>query len=303
MRIAARTLLWIKALRAPFFTASGMSAVVGSAAAWSDGSPRDYTAFAFTVTGVVALHAGANLANDYYDHLSGNDAANKYFNPFSGGSRLIQNRLMPPRHILAGSAVSFAVAALCAAYLLLTRWGWEIPLLGCLGLLLGFLYTAAPVKLSYRGLGEAAIFAAFGPLATAGSYFVQAGHITATAVGCGVPVGILVALILLVNEFPDREADGAAGKRTLIVRLGLDRGLLLCAVLYALAFAAAVALVWAGLAPRWTYIVLAALPLPAFALLHLSRHSSSPGRLVPSSAAGVLTHLAFSALMALSYLI
>ena len=297
-----QALLWFRALRAPFFAASAMLVVVGSAAAWRFGAPRDWAAFAFALVGVVALHAGANLANDYFDHVTGSDAANPCHNAFSGGSRVIQEGLIPARKILAASWMSFVVAAGCAAYLEAVRGGWEIPVLGCAGLALGFFYTAPP-RLSYLGLGEAAVFLAFGPLTTGGAYFVQAGRLEWAGFSCGVPVGLFVAAILVVNEFPDFDADKAAGKKTLIVRLGLGRGLFLCGAIYAAAYGVTAAIVAAGAAPQAAWWTFATAPPAAFADFRLWRRGRGPARLKASSAAGILTHLAYSVILAAAYLV
>ena len=303
MSLGGRTLIWLRALRAPFFTASAMSVVVGSAAAWAAGAPVDVPAFILALIGVVALHAGGNLANDYYDHLSGNDEANVHFGPFSGGSRMIQNGLVPAASILRAAFGAFAVALLCAVVIWVPRSGWQIPVLGFAGLAAGFFYTAPSCKLAYRGAGELVVAAAFGPLATMGAYCVQAGGITASAFWCGAPLGLFVALILLLNEFPDVDADRLAGKRTLIVRLGVTRGVVLASFLYATAYAVTAAVAASGIAPRATLWTLVTIPLPVFAVTHLWRHRFSPPNLAASSAAGILTHLAYAAVLAAAYLL
>ena len=297
-----RVALWVRAMRAPFFTASAMSVVVGAACARYFESAWDWPRFAASLAGVVALHAGANLANDYYDHLSGNDWINRWHNAFSGGSRMIQDGLIPPRRILLAAMVCFAVAAALGAWLEAQVGGWQIPVLAAAGLLLGFLYTATPAKLSYRGLGEGAIFAAFGPLVTMGTYYVQTGRITGAAFWCGVPAGILVMLILVVNEFPDYEADAGAGKRTAVVALGRGRALALVAAAYAAAYGAVAGLAATGAAPAASLWVFVSLPGAAFAVRRIRRHAEDPPGLVAASAAGVLTHLVFCAILAGAYL-
>jgi 1,4-dihydroxy-2-naphthoate polyprenyltransferase len=294
-------LLWILAMRAPFFTASGMSVVVGSAAAWHFGAPCDWLAFAVTLVGVVALHAAGNLSNDYYDHLSGDDEANRWFGPFSGGSRAIQEMGVAPKRVLAAAVAGFAVATVCAAYCWITRGGWQIPALALAGGGAAFLYTAPPARLAYVGFGETAIFAAFGPLLTMGAYFVQARHIDAAAFWCGVPVGLLVALILIVNEFPDFEADSSVGKNHLVVRLGLKRAILLCVAGYVAAYGSIVLLVTRGLAPRAAYATLATVPMAAFVIVWLVRNSGAPLRLRVSSGVHILLHLLFAAILAGAY--
>ena len=293
--------LYLRAMRAPFFTASGMSVMVGAACAWHFGAPRDYVALAVSLVGVIALQAGANLANDYYDHLSRNDEVNRWYGPFSGGSRVIQDGLLPAKSMLAAAGAAFAIAMCAMGYLLATRGGWPIPVLALAGLVIGFLYTADPVRLAYHGLGEAAIFVAFGPLTTMGAYYVQAGRIDEAAFWSGVPPGLLVALILIVNEFPDFEADSSVAKNNLIVLLGLERGVALVAAVYVLAYATVAWMVASGLAPAPALLALATLPAALFVAVRLRRCRLVPPRLQASSAAHVATHLAFCLILAVAY--
>jgi 1,4-dihydroxy-2-naphthoate octaprenyltransferase len=304
-----RLIIWLKALRAPFFTASAMSVVAGAGVVAWTGSTRltaggatvNVAAFVITLVGVVALHAGANLTNDYFDHLSGNDAGNLYFNQFSGGSRVIQEGLIPARKILRAAVTAFVIAFLCGAALWVDRGGWAMPVLGFAGLFGGYLYTAPTIKLAYRGAGEAVVGLTFGPLVTMGTYSVQRFSVTWEAFWCGVPIGILVALILLVNEFPDYEADKAAGKRTLIVRLGRTAGVPLCAALYAAVYGCTIYLAAAGRMPKGALWTLVTLPGAAFVVAWMWRHRYSPRQLVASSAAGVLTHLAYAVVLSAAY--
>lgn len=297
-----QVLLWVRALRAPFFTASAMSVVVGSAAAWWAGAEVSLPLFAITVVGVVALHGGANLVNDYYDHVSGNDAANRFYGPFSGGSRFIQDGVIPPRHYLVAAYVAFGIAAVCGCLAYIEVGGWKIPALGLAGLFGGYLYTAPSLKFAYRGLGEIIVGVVFGPLAAMGSYAVQAGTVGPKAFWSGVPVGLLVALILLVNEVPDCEADRAAAKKTLVVRFGRSAGAVLAGVLYGLTYAFTGYAVWQEFAPRTALWTFATLPLAAFTVWWLWRYRHEPLKLRVSSAGGILTHLVFSIILAAAYL-
>jgi len=303
MSAGASILLWLKAMRAPFFSASAMSVVVGSAAAWGIGAPISAGLFLVTFVGVVALHGGANLANDYFDHLSGNDAANVYFNPFSGGSRFIQDGVIPAKRYLTAAYVSFGVAFVCGAAIYIERGGWKIPLLAFAGLFAGYLYTSPSARLGYRGVGEAVVGVTFGPLVTMGSYCVQTYRDNWASFWCGVPVGLLVALILLVNEFPDIEADTAAAKKTLVVRLGVRKATILSAALYALTYFSMWVIVDQGLAPRgalWTFVTI---PIAIFVVAWLWRHGSSPRELQPSSGAHIVTHFLFTAILATAYIL
>jgi 1,4-dihydroxy-2-naphthoate octaprenyltransferase len=215
--------IWLREVRAPFFTASVAPVIVGSAAGFSVSGEFQIGLFALALAGTVLLHAGANVANDYFDHVSGNDAANRHLTPFSGGSRVIQEGLLRPREVLVGSWLMLLAGMIVGLVVAILTQSLFILALGAAGLLGGYFYTASPVKFGYRGAGELMFVLLFGLLPVCGSYALQAhGAVDAWALLPGALVGVPVALVLLVNEFPDMEADAAAGKRTLVVRLGRE---------------------------------------------------------------------------------
>lgn len=218
---SGRTLLL--ALRAPFFTASVAPVLCGTAAAWRDGFDFSAGFFLLTLVGVVLLHAGANTANDYFDHKSGTDEINvERVAPFTGGSRLIQEGAIRPGHMLALSLALYAAGALIGLYLAWTR-GMLILVLGLIGAAGGFFYTAPPFRLAGRALGEATVGLNFGLLAVLGSYYVQARGLGWTAFHTGVPVALLITAVLFINQFPDTASDAATGKRHIVARIGKKR--------------------------------------------------------------------------------
>jgi 1,4-dihydroxy-2-naphthoate octaprenyltransferase len=162
-----------------------------------------------------------------------------------------------------------------------------VPLIGLAGALGGILYSARPFQLAGRGLGEIVIFVCFGPLVTFGTGYAIEGTFCAAHALIGLPMGFLVANILWINEFPDIEADGGAGKRTLVVRLGSSRARWGYVAL-ATGFAASVTGLWAaGLYPVWALASLSTLALAVRAVRNLwPRHAEADG-LVPSQAATI----------------
>jgi len=236
---------WIYALRAPFLTASALPAIVGASAAYWKTGLLAWDRFAAVVGGVLCLHLSANLANDYFDYVSGCDDLNPQPTPYSGGSRVIQHGLIPARSILAASVMFCAVAAILGSWLNATmnhvRPGNTVLWLGLAGIAGGLAYSAGPLRLSYRGVGEVVVFTLFGPLEVVGSYFCQTGQLGWFPVLASLPAGLLVLAILVANEVLDVEWDGLAGKRTLVVRLGRERGYVLYLAVYLGAY------VWLGI--------------------------------------------------------
>jgi 1,4-dihydroxy-2-naphthoate octaprenyltransferase len=254
------------------------------------------------LVGVLCVHLGANLANDYFDEVTGCDRANTEPTPFSGGSRVIQEGLIPRSTILDVSII-FLVAGLMQGLILNSMIpGNLVLLLGLAGIALGVLYTAVPVKLSYRGVGEIAVFAAFGPLEVAGSYLCQAGRIDPHVIAVSVPAGLLVLGILLVNEVLDVAGDQRAGKRTLVVALGKKKGY----SLFLLVYAGAYAWIILGLATRLysLWAALALIPAAAFSRdLMPARALRERADTIKASRNTILSQVLTTALLACSFLL
>ncbi len=234
-----------------------------------------------TVLLAVATQAGVNVFNDYYDHLNGTDAVNvdRLF-PFTGGSRFIQNGVMSPRQMLAYALVLFGGVIAGGLWLIETR-GVGLFWIGLGGLLIGWAYSAPPLKLNSRGLGEVCVALGF-LLIVAGADSVQRGVISSQPWLLGLPYALLVTNILYINQFPDRAADILAGKRHWVARLEpavAARGYWLILLLSVLAL---VGLVLAQRLPALALVSLLAL-LPALkAGRILSAHAHDPARLVPA---------------------
>jgi 1,4-dihydroxy-2-naphthoate octaprenyltransferase len=294
--------LLIRTLRAPFLTASGMPVLLGAfAASWHAGVFA-FDRFLLTLGAVLCVHAGANVANDYYDYVTGADTMNPEPTPFSGGSRVIQDGLVSARASLALSIALFAAGLVMGLILNSMIPGNKVILLGSAGILCGFLYSAVPAKLSYRGLGEVVIFIAFGPLTVMGAYLCQAGELNLFSFLISIPAGLLVLAILLVNEVLDLEWDSKAGKRTLAVRLGQGRAYWLFLIVYLTAFGSIAALLLADHAPPWA--ALAVIPA-ALALRSLMPKCALATRttLINASRLTILTQVTTTAILAVFYLL
>jgi 1,4-dihydroxy-2-naphthoate octaprenyltransferase len=248
--------LWTRALRAPFLTASGLPVVLGAFAAYSATGQWSLLRFVLTLVGVLCVHLGANLANDYFDEVTGCDRANPDPTPFSGGSRVIQEGLIPSRTILAVSILFLAAGLVQGLILNSMIPGNMVLFLGLAGIAVAVLYTAVPIKLSYRGVGEFAVFAAFGPLEVAGSYLCQAGRVDSHVIAVSIPAGLLVLAILLVNEVLDVDGDRRVGKRTMVVAMGKKKGYGFFLLVYAAAYAWIILGMAVRVYPLWAALAL-----------------------------------------------
>lgn len=297
-----RIAVYLLELRAPFLTVSILPVILAVAVARRETGSWDPLLAALTLAGAALLHLGANTINDWFDHRSGNDAANVDFaRPFTGGSRLIQDGMISPRGVLALSISLFAAACAIGAVLAVLR-GPGILLFGAAGITLGVLYTEPRAILAGRGLGEVAIFAAFGLIAV-GAYWVQTGTLSAEGLLAPLPLAFLTTAIIIINEFQDAAADAATGKRTLVVRLGRSKGAVLFAATAFGAYLPLAAGVAAGIMSPWTLLGMVSLPLAARATAVAASAHGEPRRMAPANAATILCHLVTGAVLIAVYLL
>ncbi|MBM4294214.1 MAG: prenyltransferase [Deltaproteobacteria bacterium] len=291
---------YARAMRLPFLTGSLFPVAVATALAYQIQGTWRPGLFCLTVLGVGALHLGANLLNDYYDSF-GSDPLNIYATPFSGGSRVIQNQEMSA---LAVRNLAYALLGLGAACgLALIYLGRPaVAFLGLVGLAAGYLYSASPVQLMSAGWGEFAIFGAFGPPLHWGAFYVQTGSLHPVGLAVGLPLGFLITAILWINEFPDVEADAAAAKRQLVVRLGLKKARYVYAVLMLASFASLFLLMEIFRLPDLIIAGLAALPLALKAIGVAWRTEPTDPEFIPAQILTIQTHALMGLILTLALL-
>ncbi|HEX6086185.1 MAG TPA: prenyltransferase [Thermoanaerobaculia bacterium] len=249
---------------------------VGAALAWRETERIDVRLAAAAFLALFLVEVGKNAVNDLYDFRSGADAAVRpeERSPFSGGKRVLIDGLLTERDLAAIAWIAFVAAGVIGVAIALERQPLLL-LLGAAAALVSVLYSMPPVHLSYRGLGELAVFAVYGPGIVLGSLLLFGGRITAESVDVSMILGILIALVLLTNELPDERADRVAGKRTLVVRMGRELATSFIGFLFAVAFAIALALVALGGAGTFAG-ALAGLPVAWIAVLLLRRDLDRP---------------------------
>ena len=280
---------WIAAARPRTLPAAVAPVLVGSACALHAGGFAALPALAALLVALL-LQVGTNFVNDWGDFRRGADGPDRV-----GPARAVAAGWITPRAMALGRAMAFAAAALLGIYLTL-RGGPLALALGVLSIAAGVAYTAGPFPLAYRGLGEVFVFAFFGPVAVCGTELVQRGSVSKLALAASVPVGLLAAAILVVNNVRDVDTDTRAGKRTIAVRLGAARTRRLYALLVAAALAAPAPLTMSGLAPASVLIALGAI-FAARTPLRVVRHERGPA-LNEALAATARLHLVYGALLA-----
>jgi 1,4-dihydroxy-2-naphthoate polyprenyltransferase len=298
-----RLKIWLKAMRVPFSTATLIPVALGSIAAWHDKADFNWTRFWLALSGALFIHLGTNLANDYFDHLSGCDAKNTNPTPFSGGSRVIQQGLIAPRSILYVSLLLFISGGAIGLYLNYVCGGNAILVIAAIGVFLGFFYSAKPFRIGYGSLGELAVGLGFGPLMVMGAYYVQAQELSLRIFLISLPAGILIATVLFINEFPDYFADKAVDKKTLVVIFGKKKAVYIYHLLLGLVY-----LLIAGLAifkylPYMSLAVFLSLPLAIKAYRVSRRHFNQVYELLPANASTIKLHFFIGVLLCAGFIL
>jgi 1,4-dihydroxy-2-naphthoate octaprenyltransferase len=204
---------WLLAARPKTLAAGLTPVVIGAAMAQADGQFHAVAVLCCAL-GALLIQIGTNYANDYFDFVKGTDTAERV-----GPKRATQAGLVTPRQMLLATTLVFALAFVPGAYLML-RGGWPIVAIGLVSVACGVLYTGGPFPLGYLGLGDVFVLVFFGPVAVAGTYYVQALTVPPEVLLAGLAPGLFSTAILAVNNLRDADTDVKTGKRTLAVRFG-----------------------------------------------------------------------------------
>jgi len=292
---------WIRALRAPFFTASIAPVLLGTTIGWSETGNIRPIEFLLTLVGVIFLHAGTNMSNDYFDHRTGNDEANRNVTAFSGGSRVIQEKLFSPKKILFVALLWFALGSAIGLYLNYKLNGNVVLYLGLVGIFSGFFYTASPLRLGYHGIGEILVGLNFGILVVMGAYYTQTEQVSWHLIPVALPISLLITAVIYINEFPDLEADAIANKKTLIVRMGRAKSVYGYWIIMSLVYLILLVNVLIKIMPVWCLISFLTLPITLKAVLTLKKQFDNTAKLISANANTIVLHFIFTILLCVGY--
>ncbi len=253
-------LSWLTLFRLGATARGVLPFLLGAVIAWSQGNPINWVVLVLSSLAVICVMLMTFLINEYYDYEA--DLRNKEFHRLSGGSRVLPMGLIPRRQSLIAGYVCLAIAGIIGLWLYFYyRTGlFTIPL-GALAIFIGYFYTARPIRLSYRGLGEIAIWFSCGWLATFTGYYLQTGHFDTVTTLAALPGATSVFLLILINEVPDISSDRAVGKRNLAVRLGREKTAILYSLVLILCYLNIVAIVFFGVPVITGFLSLILIPL------------------------------------------
>ena len=291
-----RLRFWFLETRPQFLTLSIVLAFLGTAIAWYDGNISIWHALLAGI-GLVLAHASVNILNDYFDFRSGIDQATKR-TPFSGGSGILPAKLLTPRQVLWLGIIALALAIPIGIYFTVIR-GWLLlPLLVVASF---FILLYSPVILK-RPWPEWAAGVGLGALPIMGMYFVQAGTYTTDAIVACIPSAFLVHNLLLLNEFPDVEADMLANRQTLPIAFGKNQAAVFYSVVAIAVYVWIIVWVAVKVMPVWTLLALLTLPLTLKAI-NGTLHHNDTSKFMPGMAANVMTVLLTLLLIGIGYIL
>jgi len=282
--------------RPQFLLLSVVLAFLGTSIAWYYGVFHlHYAVLAFV--GLLLAHISVNVLNDYFDYRSGIDLATKR-TPFSGGSGILPAAILRPRQVLWFGLIAFLLTVPVGIYFVLAI-GWPLLPLILIGALCVLLYTPMLLKM---GWPEWAPGAGMGTLPVLGAYFVQTGDFALPAVLAAIPSGILVHNLLLLNEFPDVEADRKGGRKTLPIILGKARASIVYSALTAATYGWIIGGVAAGVMPAFSLVALLTLPLAVKAIQGALKYDDE-AKLLPALGGNVMVVLLTQLLLGIGYIL
>jgi len=269
--------IWLLETRPQFLILTPMCVLVGVAAAAYKGFELNPLHVILTLVGAILAHISVNVLNDYFDYRSGIDLATKR-TPFSGGSGVLPAGLLKAQQVyLLGLASLIGVGAIGIYFTF--EYGWAILPLGILGMLVIYLYTTHITKNPLLcaiapGLG-------FGPLMVVGTYFTQTGEYSLAAGLASLVPGFLVSNLLLLNQFPDIEADKVAARRHLPIAFGRQFSARVYAALMIATYVSMAVAVSFSVLPLTALIGLLALPLAAKTVTGVLKNYDDTEKLLP----------------------
>jgi 1,4-dihydroxy-2-naphthoate octaprenyltransferase len=292
-------------LRLPFLTVTIGAVFVGTAFARWYQNEFDLLRFLLVLFGSCFFHIACNVANDYFDFKSGNDALNKYaITPFSGGSRMVLDGFVQPKEALTVSIVFAVLGSAIGIYLNAVSSGNLVLFMGIAALFLVYGYNGFPLRLVNKGLGEIAIFLAWGPFIVLGSYYVQAQSIPSVWPWIvAIPSGVLTTLVLLINEFADKEADESTGRKTWVILFGFKASLLLYLILALSCYAVVLIGVFFGDWPLLSLLVFITSPMPILSFRIGWKNLGKWAEFFPAIKTTILMNFLFLVILSVSYLV
>ncbi len=291
--------IWLMQIRLPFLVLAPISVLVGVSVAVYESYPLNALYLALAFVGALLAHIAVNVLNEYFDYKSGVDFKTVR-TPFSGGSGVLIEGLLNPRSVYIFGLACIAAIIAIGGYFFGVHGAGIIPL-GLVGVATLYFYTnhltKSPLVCAIApGLG-------FGPLMVMGTYFALTGTYSLAAGLASIIPGLLVSNLLLLNQFPDVEADASVARRHLPITIGRKGSSDVYALLILASYAALIASVAAAVLPYLALLGLLTLPLALLAVKGARKYYDQIEQLIPVMGRNVMLTLLFPLLMAVGVII
>lgn len=283
----------------PFLILPVLFVPIGIAVAINDGF-FNATYAILTLIGVVSLHMSVNVLNDYFDYKNGIDIATTP-TPFSGGSRMLPEKLLTSNNVLTAGIILLALGSGIGSYIAY-QLNFPVTLVAIIAIAIISVVGYSKV-FAALGLGEIIVALNFGPLLTVGTYYVQAQSISTTSIYIGLITGLLTAGILYINQFPDTTADISKGRNHLVARLGKKKAVTGFKIIIILAYVILAIGVITRILPVLTILGLLTIPKSRTTFKLLDRNYEEIEKLIPAMGNNVKTTIITSSLILVGYAI
>lgn len=272
---------WFVLSRPPFHAVGVLPFILGTVLAYKLNAVFSPEIFLLGVSGVILIMLSTYHSGEYFDYPGDVISNRLHENQFAGGTRILPNAKISPRVPFWTSIVAIILAGLAGIILqFVLKTGPYTLLLGFLGAFPGFFYSTRPVRLVQRGVGEIFIGFCYGWLPVASAYYIQTGTIHPAIHWMAIPIGLTIFNVILLNEFPDYEADKATGKKNLLYRIGKKNGNFIYVAFSLLASAAMLASPFFGIAFKIVYFYLPVLIISLFIIFMMLRGRYEDGKML-----------------------
>jgi 1,4-dihydroxy-2-naphthoate octaprenyltransferase len=282
-------------MRLPFIILAPVCVSLGVSTAYASGVHLEWGIVAFITLGAISAHISVNSFNEYFDFKSGLDATTLR-TPFSGGSGTLPANPTAAATALITALVSFVLCGLIGIYFVFFRGIGLLPL-GLLGMLIIFLYTPWIVKRPLLCLFAPG--AGFGPLMVLGTHFVITGKYDLSAFLASLIPFFLVSDLLLLNQFPDVDADKAIGRKNIPIVLGKRAAVTIYGLFLMASYLVIVGGAVTGPMPKGSLLGLLTFPLALASFRSAFRFSNDMQRLIPAMGQNVIINLATPTLISI----
>jgi 1,4-dihydroxy-2-naphthoate octaprenyltransferase len=270
-----KTRAWIQAFRLKFLPQGVMPVFIGTALAYNAHKLFFFNLFVLVFFGMMFVQFGLTMLDDWHDYMGETDTTGTFEkNPYTGGSGVLVDGTITPKEMIRVVALFYIIALTIGLFVTYLRGAMVLYIL-LAGFFISIFYSLKPFQFAYRGIGEFMMLLGYGPTITLGAYFVQTQSLSFQAFYAGLLPGMLMWVMIIVNEIPDYEEDRANEKKNLVVRFGREKGVLFFILGLFFVYAFIILLVALAVFPIGVLISLLSIPIAIRSVTHLRKHYTS----------------------------